>query len=182
MSDNKKADVGKGKEPQTNMWQEILREAMTKKDLEDANIFVFGDQLSGKKALLRVINKDLVTRDEENKKLLNLDELAPKYGMINYTYLNVTKLSEKDMESIGKMGVWIVSDSLDKETFQSLIKPEYLIKCICLIVVDLSRPWTIKESIMKWTNFIYDNFSALLLKFPFEKQQELREQGNSFIY
>ena len=167
----------KEKEPQTNMWKDILREAMSKKELEDANIFIFGDQLTGKKSLIRVINKDVISRNvEESKRYLNLDDTAPKYGMIDYTYLNITKLSEKDLESIGKMGVWIVNDSLDKETFQSLIKPEYLVKCLCLIVVDLSRPWTIKESLKKWTNFIYENFSALILKFPFEKQQQMREQ------
>ena len=37
----------KEKEPQTNMWKDILREAMSKKELEDANIFIFGDQLTG---------------------------------------------------------------------------------------------------------------------------------------
>ena len=101
--------------------------------------------------------------------------------MINYTYLNVAKLSENDLDSIGKMGVWIVNDLVDKDTFQCLIKPEYLTKCICLIVVDLSRPWMIKESITKWLNFIYDNFSTLILKFPFEKQQEMREQSK-YLY
>ena len=149
----------KEKEPQTNMWKDILREAMSKKELEDANIFIFGDQLTGKKSLIRVINKDVISRNvEESKRYLNLDDTAPKYGMIDYTYLNITKLSEKDLESIGKMGVWIVNDSLDKETFQSLIKPEYLVKCLCLIVVDLSRPWTIKESLKKWT-FLYMKIS-----------------------
>jgi hypothetical protein len=33
------------------------------------------------------------------------------------------------------------------------------------------------ESLKKWTNFIYDTFSSLLLKFPFEKQQELRDSS-----
>ena len=175
---DKKAEA-KGKE--TNLWQEILREAMTTKDLEDANIFIFGDQLTGKKSLIRVIN-NLIQKDlDDNKDRLKLDEFAPKYGMINYTYLNVAKLSENDLDSIGKMGVWIVNDLVDKDTFQCLIKPEYLTKCICLIVVDLSRPWMIKESITKWLNFIYDNFSTLILKFPFEKQQEMREQSK-YLY
>jgi dynein light intermediate chain 1 len=173
---DRKGDLNKNKEPQTNMWQEILREAMTKKEIEDANIFIFGDKVTGKKSLIRVISKDLIPKDiEDNKKLLSLDELAPKYGMIDYTYLNVNKLSEKDSESIGKMGVWIVNDTIDKDTFVSLIKPEYITKCICLIFVDLSRPSTIKESLNKWTNFIYDNFSNLILKFPLDKQQELRQ-------
>ena len=56
----------KEKEPQTNMWKDILREAMSKKELEDANIFIFGDQLTGKKSLIRVINKDVISRNYLN--------------------------------------------------------------------------------------------------------------------
>ena len=33
-----KADIGKDKEPQTNMWKDILRKAISKKELEYANI------------------------------------------------------------------------------------------------------------------------------------------------
>ena len=173
MTENKKTE---SKAKEQNLWQEILRAAMTKKDLEDANIFIMGDQLTGKKSLIKVMNT-LTQRDQEDtSNKLKLDELATKYGMVNYTYLNVARLSENDFDSVGKMGVWIVNDLVDKDTFQSLIKPEYLTKCICLIVVDLSQPWAIKESITKWLNFIYDNFSSLILKFPYEKQQEMREQ------
>ena len=33
----------------TNMWQEILREAMPKKQIENTNVFVFGDKSTGKR-------------------------------------------------------------------------------------------------------------------------------------
>ena len=36
----------------TNMWQDILREAMPKKDIENTNVFVFGDKMTGKRSLL----------------------------------------------------------------------------------------------------------------------------------
>ena len=32
-----------------NIWQEILNESTTKKDNEDANVFIFGDKSTGKK-------------------------------------------------------------------------------------------------------------------------------------
>ena len=176
MAEEKKANE-KG---QVNMWQEILREAMTNKEIEDANIFIFGDKLTGKKSLIKIINKELISKGEENRKLLSLDEVASSYGLIDYTYLNVKNLVEADSESIGKMGVWIINDQINKDTFQNLIRNDYLVKAICLIVVDLSRPWTIKESLKKWTEFAYDTFSNLILKFPLKKQEELRNQGTFF--
>lgn len=66
---------------------------------------------------------------------------------------------------------------VDKDLFDSVIKPETLLKAMCIVVVDLSKPWEIIESLKKWTNFIYDCFSNLFLKFPYEKQQELRDQS-----
>ena len=32
-----------------NIWKEILKESTTKKEMEDANIFIFGDKNTGKK-------------------------------------------------------------------------------------------------------------------------------------
>lgn len=57
-----------------------------------------------------------------------------------------------------------------------------------MIVVDLSRvmikltqPWSIIESLRKWCNYIYDNLGAMMLNLPCEKQVELRENSNLII-
>ena len=49
---------------QTNLWNEILREALTKKDLEQSHLFVFGDKNTGKKTIIKNINKDLLNKTE----------------------------------------------------------------------------------------------------------------------
>lgn len=56
----------KGKEevPQTNMWQEILREAMISKDLDESHLFIFGDKNVGKKSIIRIINKEYLQKFE----------------------------------------------------------------------------------------------------------------------
>ena len=52
-----------------------------------------------------------------------------------------------------------------------------MLKCICLIVADFSRPWTIQKSLKKWADFIYEAFGKLILKFPFDKQSEFRTRS-----
>lgn len=37
------------------------------------------------------------------------------------------------------------------------------------------------ENFKKWTSYVYENFSALMLKHPYEKQQELRERVENQI-
>lgn len=47
-----------------NIFQEILRDAMTKKDLEESHLFVFGDKHVGKKSIIRSINKEYLQKNE----------------------------------------------------------------------------------------------------------------------
>lgn len=88
------------------------------------------------------------------------------------------------------MNIWILNDMINKEVFESIIKPDFILKSLAIIVVDLSRvnnkflyfkPWEIMENIKKWTSFIYDTISNLMLKLPFEKQEELRQQSKKFL-
>ena len=168
---------------QTNMWQEILREVMTNKHLDDYTIFVFGDKMSGKKSLFRILNEELEQNNEELKKTLSIEEEATKYGIIDYTYLHIkNKTGENNnSEIIGKFNVWIFNDYIDKQKFLSLIKPEYIINSICLIMVDLSRPWSIKENLIKWTNFVKEVFENLIQKLPEEKQKQLKEKISNIV-
>ena len=48
---------------------------------------------------------------------------------------------------------------------------------MCLIMADLSRPWLIKSTLLKWTKFINEIFSEIISKFPEDKQQEIKENG-----
>ena len=105
MSDNnntdKNADLGiKG----SNIWQEILSESITRKETEEANIFVFGDKSSGKKSLIRAMNKEFGSIESDFKKTLSIEENASKYGLINYSHLTVKKNIDDDFDIINKVG------------------------------------------------------------------------------
>ena len=165
-----------------NMWQEMLREANRKKEIEESNIFIFGDKFSGKKSLIKNISQRILLKDEIKQNILEIDDTVSKFGLVDYTYLNIRNLNEEDSENIGKMGVWIFSELIDKETIQNLIKPEYLLKSCFVIVADLSRPVNLKSSIKKWLEFIYDTFSNIILKLSYDKQEKLRNDGKNFYF
>ena len=162
------------------MWQEMLREANTKKEIEESNIFIFGDKFSGKKSLIKNISQRIALKDEKKNIILEIDDSVSKFGLVDYTYLNIRKLQEEDSDYIGKMGVWIFSELIDEETILTSIKPEYMLKSCFVIVADLSKPVTLKESIKKWLNFIYSTFGEIILKLPFETQEKLRNNGKIF--
>ena len=177
MSENQKLKSEKEKK---NMWQEMLREANRKKEIEESNIFIFGDKFSGKKSLIKNISQRILLKDEIKQNILEIDDTVSKFGLVDYTYLNIRNLNEEDSENIGKMGVWIFSELIDKETIFTLIKPEYLLKSCFIVCSDLSRPVILKESIRKWLKFINDTFSEIILKLPFETQKKLKQNGKNF--
>ena len=175
----KKADLGT---EGSDIWKEILSESITKKDYEEANIFVFGDKSTGKKSLIRLMNKEFSYYEGESKRGLNIEEEAAKYGLMNYTHLSIKK-NDEDSDIVSKVGVWVMNELIDEDTFLSLIKPKDMVKSICLVVVDYSRPWTIKASLEKWADFIFKAFGKLIIKFPFDFQNEIRKKSKKiYIY
>jgi len=82
-----------------NIWQEILKESMTKKDLDESNVFIFGDKFSGKRSLIKYINKELLQKnefEESQKRTWGSDDIGSKYSLIDYTFLGVKKYTEYD--------------------------------------------------------------------------------------
>ena len=63
MENKRKTSINQPGKP-TNMWQEILREAMPKKEIENTNVFVFGDKMTGKRALFKVMNRSIFENDD----------------------------------------------------------------------------------------------------------------------
>ena len=81
-----------------NIWKEILKESTTKKEMEDANIFIFGDKNTGKKSLIRIMNKDAGPQDFESKNSSSTEENLPLYGLMNYSHLNAKKVLDDETE------------------------------------------------------------------------------------
>lgn len=94
--------------PSINIWQEILKESMTKKDLDESNVFIFGDKFSGKRSLIKYINKELLHKNEyedHQKRNWGSDDIGSKYSLIDYTFLGVKKYNEYDS---GKYNIYLI--------------------------------------------------------------------------
>ena len=168
----------------TNLWQEILKEANPNKEIENTNLFVFGDSMTGKRLLFKGMNRAIFenNQDAEDKKRENqrIEEVA-KYSLIDYTFLNIQDVPhDQNSEIIGKLNVWIMNYFIDKEKIKELIRPEDLLNIICLIITDLSRPWMIKDSLIKWTNIIQETFGELIKNLPPKVQEKIKEKSKSY--
>ena len=70
---------------------------------------------------------------------------------------------------------------IDKEKIMELIRPIDLLNSICLIIADLSRPWMIKDSLIKWTKLIHETFEELIKKLPENLQKKIKDNGKKKI-
>ena len=178
--ENKRKNSINHQQKSTNLWQEILREAMPKTETDNTNLFVFGDNMTGKRLLFKGMNRAIFeSQDSDDKKRENqrIEEIA-KFSLIDYTFLNIQDVPhDQNSEIIGKLNVWIMNFFIDKEKIMELIKPTDLLNSVCLIITDLSRPWTIKESLTRWTNLIQETFGELIKKLPEDTQNKIKENG-----
>lgn len=96
----------------TNIWEQVLKEASTSKEVEETHLFIFGDKNSGKRTLIKAINKEMYLNYEtEERTLPQLDEAASRYSMMEYKYLNVKKTNDADN---GKFFLYSLQKSLVK--------------------------------------------------------------------
>ena len=97
MNESKKQNLKSEKEKK-NMWQEMLREANRKKEIEESNIFIFGDKFSGKKTLIKNISQRILLKDELKQNILEIDDTVSKFGLVDYTYLNIRNLKNGSLD------------------------------------------------------------------------------------
>ncbi len=87
-----------------NIWQQILQEANTHKEIEESHIFILGEKNSGKRTLIKSINKELfLNYENEEKNLPVIEEGVSKNSLIDYKYLNVKKTNDSDNGKLYKL-------------------------------------------------------------------------------
>lgn len=87
----------KEQDNKNSIWQQILKEANNQKQQEETHIFIFGDKNSGKRSLIKSVNKDLyLNYDNEERTLPQIDEYSSRFSFVEYKYLNVKKINDTE--------------------------------------------------------------------------------------
>ena len=99
-----------------------------------------GDEGSGKSSVIAHL---------QNKKVSSVAQSTGPQGVgLEYTSLEVREEDSEDV--VERMGVYSLNGDQDHTTLLSaVLKKEVLADLLVMLVVDLSRPWTILESLKK---------------------------------
>uniref|UniRef100_A0A669CTM7 Dynein light intermediate chain n=1 Tax=Oreochromis niloticus TaxID=8128 RepID=A0A669CTM7_ORENI len=143
-----------------NLWSSILSEVSTRSSSKlpsGKNILIFGEDGSGKTTLMAKLQGA-----EHNKKGRGLE----------YLYLSV---HDEDRDDLTRCNVWILDGDLyHKGLLKFAVTAQSLPDCLAIFVVDMSRPWTIMESLQKWASVLRDHVDKL--KIPPENMREMEQK------
>uniref|UniRef100_A0A4W6CI31 Dynein light intermediate chain n=1 Tax=Lates calcarifer TaxID=8187 RepID=A0A4W6CI31_LATCA len=143
-----------------NLWSSILSEVSTRSSSKlpsGKNILVFGEDGSGKTTLMAKLQGA-----DHNKKGRGLE----------YLYLSV---HDEDRDDLTRCNVWILDgDVYHKGLLKFAVSAQSLPDCLAVFVADMSRPWTIMESLQKWASVLRDHVDKL--KIPPEDMREMEQK------
>ncbi|PNI63443.1 DYNC1LI2 isoform 1 [Pan troglodytes] len=153
-------DLTSEEEEGQSLWSSILSEVSTRarsKLPSGKNILVFGEDGSGKTTLMTKLQGA-----EHGKKGRGLE----------YLYLSV---HDEDRDDHTRCNVWILDGDLyHKGLLKFAVSAESLPETLVIFVADMSRPWTVMESLQKWASVLREHIDKM--KIPPEKMRELERK------
>ncbi|KAJ0002291.1 hypothetical protein NQD34_002087 [Periophthalmus magnuspinnatus] len=153
-----------------NLWQvslhfylsSILSEVSTRSSSKlpsGKNILIFGEDGSGKTTLMAKLQGA-----EHNKKGRGLE----------YLYLSV---HDEDRDDLTRCNVWILDGDLyHKGLLKFAVSAQTLPDCLAIFVADMSRPWTIMDSLKKWASVLRDHIDKLKVQ-----PEDMREMEQKMV-
>ncbi|XP_029354729.1 cytoplasmic dynein 1 light intermediate chain 2 isoform X1 [Echeneis naucrates] len=143
-----------------NLWTSILSDVSTRSSSKlpsGKNILVFGEDGSGKTSLMAKLQGA-----DHNKKGRGLE----------YLYLNV---NDEDRDDLTRCNVWILDgDVYHKGLLKFAVSAQSLPDCLAVFVADMSRPWTIMDSLQKWASVLRGHVDKL--KISPEERREMEQK------
>lgn len=143
-----------------NLWSSILSEVSTRSSSKlpsGKNILIFGEDGSGKTTLMAKLQGV-----EHNKKGRGLE----------YLYLSV---HDEDRDDLTRCNVWILDGELyHKGLLKFAVSAQSLCDSLAVFVADMSRPWTIMDSLKKWASVLRDHIDRL--KISPEDMREMEQR------
>ncbi|XP_022083930.1 cytoplasmic dynein 1 light intermediate chain 1-like isoform X2 [Acanthaster planci] len=149
-----------GEDELQNLWSSILGEVSShsgSKLPSCKNILVLGEDECGKTTLI--------------SRLQGADDPKKGHGL-EYLYLDV---QDEDQDDSTRCGVWILGgEDEHSELLKFALTPASLSHSLAILMVDMSKPWSILDMLNKWAGLLRRHIDTL--RMPPERLRELEER------
>jgi dynein light intermediate chain 1 len=146
-----------------DLWGSILSEVSraSSSNKTTKSVLVLGDDGSGKSSLV-------------NRLKGFVDNFRELFCGLEYTYISVQ--DDDSDETASKLLVWTLDgDPTHKDLLRYAINANTIENALAMVVVDMSRPWTIMKTLEKWMTVLRSHIDEL--KIPPKQLKELEERS-----
>uniref|UniRef100_A0A6U3CJL6 Dynein light intermediate chain n=1 Tax=Lotharella globosa TaxID=91324 RepID=A0A6U3CJL6_9EUKA len=160
--------MAEAKEKRQNTWEALLRRAIQRRVYTDSTLIVLGDTNCGKSSLLKSFQG--IVRNQEHP------------YVADYSYIKVKNRHEVDSdETLAHMAVWQLDKPSRKELIPTFLKSSGLERAVFMVVLDLSQPWNIDESLKTWLKVAEDISKQLMKEMEDEEAKALKMKVSRYV-
>ncbi|DAZ96473.1 TPA: hypothetical protein N0F65_008340 [Lagenidium giganteum] len=164
------------------LWQQMLRDCSVRSRLPTASLVVVGDAESGKSALLARLDEkhgaapsvSAAADADGSPPLSNEAAQHAMSSLLAFTTVDVldprATAGDTADDFIAKINTWTLNETKMKDLLQLALKPQDLSHMVVAVVLDLSRPWTIKSSLEQWTSALEGQLLNQINQLPVEER------------
>lgn len=154
--------------PDYNLWDSILAEVGTSKQIPTKTLLVLGDRNCGKSNLLQRFRK----RANKASTVSTKPELA-----LSYSYLEI----DEEKEGVfGRISTWqLEGESSYGQLLNFALSETALKDTMAVICLDFTKPWTFLETLEKWIGILTSALASL--KLDRKTSTELTENLANYI-
>lgn len=134
-------------DPDKNIWSDILQDVQnsTKKTPPVKSVILLGDNESGRSTLIA--------------RMKGVDNISKGIGL-EYHYIEIN--NEEDRDDTQKLGIWIPDgDASSPGLLKFALNETNFENSMVALVVSMSTPWSIMESLNKWAKILTDHINRL---------------------
>lgn len=158
-----------------------MNDVAQRDDVPESHLLVLGDKGAGKRSIIQSLNKHCV---RAKNKFIDVDRMGSHYSAIDFQFLYVKDLSEKDAagtqvtseDNLPRLNVWTLQDPEKADLLKMVMKPDYLEYTSALIVLDFDQPWDLMNSLNKWMSILSETVLPLMRQLPIKKQDEIKHR------
>ena len=111
------------------------------------------------------------------RKTLVNDSMGSRYSFLDYSYVHVRDLEEREElsgDSLGKVNVWMLNDPSKKHFLKMTLK--HIQHTLFAIALDFERPFAFIRSLETWMAVVHEVVGATLTQLPLKEQDALRKR------
>jgi len=166
-SSSSPAATGEAKARQ-NSWEALLKRATQRRVYEDSTLIVLGNTNCGKSSILKSFPG--IVRNPDHP------------YVADYSYIKVKNRFEVDSEeTLAHMAVWQLDNPERKGLIPTFLKSSGLDKAIFMIVLDMSKPWSLYESLQTWLGVVEDTSKQLMKDMDEEESKALKLRVSKYV-